>query len=231
MKKLEEYKDILHKCSKCGLCQNVCPIFKETQNECNLIRGIIIMLRGVIKGELKLKEVEKYLDNCIACGKCKDICPSDIDIREIALNVKIQYFKSQKIKRYFIRIIQSKFVLGLRTFFPKVLKKCKKDKTKKQDVLVFKGCGKCSKTKLKDIETELKTRGIEYDEISDICCGYSYLKSGNIKRFEENKRELEKQIKDYRVYLTKCKTCEYVLNNYVELKTEKGERKEFKQGL
>ena len=63
MKKLEEYKDILHKCSKCGLCQNVCPIFKETQNECNLIRGIIIMLRGVIKGELKLKEVEKYLEN------------------------------------------------------------------------------------------------------------------------------------------------------------------------
>ena len=56
MKKLDEYKEIIHKCSKCGLCQSVCPAYQTTGNECAVSRGQFIMLRGVINGDLKMNK-------------------------------------------------------------------------------------------------------------------------------------------------------------------------------
>ena len=52
MKDLKDYKEEIHRCSKCGLCQAVCPIYQETGNECSVSRGQFIMLGGVIKDEL-----------------------------------------------------------------------------------------------------------------------------------------------------------------------------------
>ena len=49
MKDLKDYKEEIHRCSKCGLCQAVCPIYQETGNECSVSRGQFIMLGGVIK--------------------------------------------------------------------------------------------------------------------------------------------------------------------------------------
>ena len=30
MKKLKDFKDDVNKCSKCGLCQSVCPVYNIT---------------------------------------------------------------------------------------------------------------------------------------------------------------------------------------------------------
>ena len=63
MKNLNDFKDDINKCSKCGLCQSVCPVYKITGNDCAVSRGKFVMLDGVIKGDLKLnKNIEKYLD-------------------------------------------------------------------------------------------------------------------------------------------------------------------------
>ena len=63
MNNLNDFKDDINKCSKCGLCQSVCPVYKITGNDCAVSRGKFVMLDGVIKGDLKLnKNIEKYLD-------------------------------------------------------------------------------------------------------------------------------------------------------------------------
>ena len=94
MKDLKDYKEEIHRCSKCGLCQAVCPIYQETGNECSVSRGQFIMLGGVIKDELKInKNINKYLDLCLKCNKCKNFCPSEIDVIDILLSAKSQYFK------------------------------------------------------------------------------------------------------------------------------------------
>ena len=81
MKNLEDYAGDINKCSKCGLCQSVCPVYKETGNDCAVSRGKFVMLDGVLKGDLKLnKNINKYLDLCLKCGKCSDFCPSGIDV-------------------------------------------------------------------------------------------------------------------------------------------------------
>ena len=110
MKKLIDYKEEIHKCSKCGLCQSVCPVYKITGNDCSVSRGKFIMLNGIIKGDLKLnKNVNKYLDMCLKCNACKDFCPSDIDARQIFLTAKSEYFKQAPEKKI-ISLFQSKFV-------------------------------------------------------------------------------------------------------------------------
>lgn len=113
MKKLYDYKEEIHKCSKCGLCQSVCPVYGVTGNDCAVSRGKFIMLNGVIKGDLELnKNVGKYLDLCLKCNACKEFCPSGIDAREIFLAAKAQYFEKNPLS-IFVRLVQSKALFGL----------------------------------------------------------------------------------------------------------------------
>lgn len=125
MKQLLDFKEEIHKCSKCGLCQSVCPVYEQTRNDCSVSRGKFIMLNGVVKGDLKLnKNINKYLDMCLKCNACKNFCPSDIDARKIFLAAKSEYFKKQA-GSPFIKLFQSKTVfktflallkLGLRIY-------------------------------------------------------------------------------------------------------------------
>ncbi|MCM1265973.1 MAG: 4Fe-4S dicluster domain-containing protein, partial [Candidatus Gastranaerophilales bacterium] len=66
MKNLDDFKEEIHRCSKCGLCQAVCPLYEITGNECTVSRGQFIMLDGVVKKDLKMtKNINKYLDLCL----------------------------------------------------------------------------------------------------------------------------------------------------------------------
>lgn len=112
MKKLDEYKEEIHKCSKCGLCQSVCPIYEITGNDCSVSRGKFIMLNGIIKGDLKLnKNINKYLDMCLKCNACKNFCPSGIDARKIFLTAKAEYFKKCP-SSFFSSFFQSKLIFN-----------------------------------------------------------------------------------------------------------------------
>lgn len=110
MKKLTDFKEEIHKCSKCGLCQSVCPVYEQTGNDCTVSRGKFIMLNGIVKGDLKLnKNVNKYLNKCLKCNACKKFCPSDIDARKIFSAAKAEYFQQCPEKKI-ISVFQSKFV-------------------------------------------------------------------------------------------------------------------------
>lgn len=114
MKKLNDYCEEIHKCSKCGLCQSVCPVYKVTGNDCSVSRGKFIMLNGIVKGDLKLnKNVNKYLDMCLKCNACKDFCPSDIDARKIFLTAKAEYFSNGCPNAKFLKVLHSPFVFNL----------------------------------------------------------------------------------------------------------------------
>ena len=93
MKKLSDYEEEIYKCSRCGLCQSVCPVYRAALNECCVSKAKFTMLNGVIKGDLKLnKRIKDYMDLCTGCNACKDFCPSNIDAREIFTAVKAQYY-------------------------------------------------------------------------------------------------------------------------------------------
>lgn len=77
MNNLKDYEEDIYKCSRCGLCQFVCPVFKASVNECAVSRGKFNMLNGVIKGELSLnRKIKSYLDLCTGCNACKIFAPA-----------------------------------------------------------------------------------------------------------------------------------------------------------
>lgn len=97
MKDLKEYQEDIYKCSKCGLCQSVCPIYKATKNESILSRGKFTILNGIINNELKFtKNVAQNLEMCLNCNLCKNFCPSGIDAKEIFASAKNEYSKKHK---------------------------------------------------------------------------------------------------------------------------------------
>ncbi len=101
MKQLKDFEEDVYKCSRCGLCQSVCPVYKVTLNECSVSKAKFTMLNGIIRGDLSLnKKIKSYLDLCTGCNACKNFCPSGIDAVKIFTAVKNEYYKTHKISLF-----------------------------------------------------------------------------------------------------------------------------------
>ena len=223
MKKLSDFADDINKCSKCGKCQEVCPIYKLTHNDCAVSRGKFIMLQGVLKGDLKLnKTIDKYLDICLKCGKCREFCPSNIDVCEIFNTAKYEYVKNRlygKITRFLQSQKVFNKVLGIfqkinKLIEPKTLKQISNAKNTK--LLYFKGCvnminpksEKAMKKVLSNFDVELIKKDFE-------CCGVPFLSSGNLERYKNVKNHNLELLKgDYDYVITDCASCESALKDY-----------------
>ena len=215
MKDLAEYKNEIHSCSKCGLCQSVCPIYEVTKNDCSVSRGMFIMLKGLLKGELKMsKKLNRYLDLCLKCGACTKFCPSGIDIVDIIASAKAEYFQSHPIEK-FISFIQAKLIFGLGVktlgLFSKNIISQKFDKK----VIYFGGCGGNLKGN-KSVVAILNACGIEVVTPQFGCCGIPFYVRGDKKSFEKAKQNFINLIEKYdiREIVTTCASCEKTLKSY-----------------
>lgn len=240
MHKLEDFRNEINKCSKCGLCQSVCPIYKLTGNDCAVSRGKFIMLDGVLKGDLKLnKTINKYLDLCLKCDKCSNFCPSAIDVCKIFETAKYEYAQNSFWSK-FVFFLESKFVFGNFLKFSQNIQKIMKaahhhlqtgkqlfapnasikdvgaKKTKKEKLLYFKGCVNTIFPQTdKFLHKLFDNSNIEIIEKDFDCCGLPFLSSGNLERYEEVKaHNLSLMNCEYDYILTDCASCESTLKKY-----------------
>lgn len=226
MHKLEDFKDEINKCSKCGLCQSICPIYKLTGNDCAVSRGKFVMLDGVLKGDLKLnKNINKYLDMCLKCGKCKDFCPSSIDVCKILETAKYEYAKNTFCGK-FVFFLESKYVFGnllkivqkitQSTPRPKVGEGVAKRRVRGIKLLYFKGCVNTIFPQADKLLHKLfDNSNVEIMEKDFDCCGLPFLSSGNLERFEEvKKHNLALMDCEFDYILTDCASCESTLKGY-----------------
>ncbi len=233
MQKLEDFKCEINKCSKCGLCQSVCPIYKLTGNDCAVSRGKFVMLEGVLKGDLKLNQnINKYLDLCLKCNKCSDFCPSAIDVCKIFEIAKYEYVKNTFWGK-FVFFLESKFVFGIFLKIGKFLKKItqsihhtnvEKGVTEQQvrgenlKLLYFKGCvNNIFPQADRFLHRLFDNSNVEIIEKDFDCCGLPFLSSGNLDRFEEvKKHNLALMDCDFDYILTDCASCESTLKKYFQ---------------
>ena len=217
MKTLKDYEKELNKCSKCGLCQSACPIFKITQNECTVSKGKFAMLLGVLKGDLKLsKNINKYLDMCLKCGKCTEFCPAGIDVCSIINSAKSDYAKTRKFSKFIFLIQNLLFNKGFNTaqkIFNPVKKSTPSENLK---VLYFKGCVNKISTKTdKAISKIFKNIPIEIIEPEFECCGLPFLSEGNLEGFCNNAKHNALLFNsDYDYFVTDCASCQSTVENY-----------------
>ncbi len=228
MKQLKDYKEEIHRCSKCGICQHACPVYQQTGNDCTVSRGQFIMLNGVIKGDLKLdKNVNKYLDLCLKCNKCKSACPTGIDVVQIILSAKHEYFKNS-LEGKIYSFLESKPVFDtalnfigkvFRMFKPK--KKLTKLENPKAKAVYFGGCLEKFHPEVRDYVVELLHKmNIEVLDVEFGCCGMPFLTTGNLDRFEEQKAENLKKLEglEYDYFITDCASCEYIWRELSDIK-------------
>lgn len=228
---LKDFKNDINKCSKCAMCQAVCPIYKITGNDCAVSRGKFVMLQGVLNGDLKLnKNIIKYLDMCSKCGKCKDFCPSNIDICKIFETTKYQYAKNDFFSKIIFTLESRKIFNNILQFFDKITHLNKKQtKTFKntKNILYFKGCAdKISPNNEFATKKILEKYNLNIIEKEFDCCGVPFLSSGNLERFEQAQNTNAEILKNtqFDYIITNCASCEdslktqfpqYNINNIV----------------
>ena len=217
MKELSDCKEIIHSCSKCGLCQSVCPIYKITGNDCTVSRGQFIMLGGVLKGDLKMsKKLNHYMDLCLKCNACSKFCPSGIDVVEIIALAKAEYFKKHAFEKVFSFLQKSLifgFGLNLLSIFARNIKSKKFDKK----VVYFGGCG----SKVfgnKSVVNILNSCGIEVITPSFDCCGIPYYVRGDMNNYEKSMRNFIAKLEKTgcKEIVTTCASCEKTLKSYIK---------------
>ena len=187
MKRIAEYREEIHACSKCGLCQSVCPVYKITGNDCTVSRGLFIMLKGLIKGELKMsKNMNRYLDLCLKCGACSKFCPSEIDVVDIIASAKAEYFKTSILEK-FISFVQKQIFFGIGINFLKLFSQNIKSKHFDKKVIYFGGCSGNMKGNRAVVKL-LNSCNIEVITPDFHCCGIPFYVRGDEQTFDNFKQ-------------------------------------------
>lgn len=76
-------------CVHCGFCLPTCPTYLETGSELDSPRGRIMLMKGVLEGELALDStVANHIDRCLGCLACVTACPSGVQYNELIDNFR-----------------------------------------------------------------------------------------------------------------------------------------------
>ncbi|TKJ41510.1 hypothetical protein CEE37_02815 [candidate division LCP-89 bacterium B3_LCP] len=74
----------IEKCTSCGLCKDVCPVFALTFREAESPRGKINLLRAVLDAKLEsAPETADVFNRCLLCYACQDACPAGVSTEKI----------------------------------------------------------------------------------------------------------------------------------------------------
>ncbi len=205
-------KEEVYKCSKCGLCQSVCPVYLALKNEMFLPRGRFVILNNYFNNSKKLSEnFIKNLDVCLNCNLCMKFCPSNINSADI-FNYYKQSTPSIFSTLYFL-YLNLYGIISLK--FLKFSKK-KKINNPKGKVIYFEGCYN------KYIDSSDKNYFLKIMEIMgynvqvvSFCCGYPYINEGNYTKFNKNMEKIKKSCNsDIDYIICSCDSCCSILKQY-----------------
>ena len=211
-----DIKEAIYKCSKCGLCQCVCPIFIATKNELYLPRGRFITLNNYFNNNTTLsKKFIDDLDVCLNCNACKNFCPSNIDSEQI-----FTFFKSKYKKSLIPFSLRYKLILifhSIKRFFVKNqlykvnIKKINLNISEKRaQVVYFQGCfNRYINPSDKNAAINLlKMNGYNIIKKIDKCCGLMYWSDGDLVNYKKNAENIIKLIpKNTEYVVTSCDSC------------------------
>ncbi len=84
LRELEEFREEIEQCVKCGACRAHCPVFGVEKHEGRVARGKVALSGAVLNGEIGLEDkVLEDLSQCLLCGSCCAQCPNKVPTEEI----------------------------------------------------------------------------------------------------------------------------------------------------
>ena len=89
LKNTRRFYDQILRCSNCGFCQAVCPVYGALKRPALNARGKMIVLQEVLEGRQGLtEELVETLFQCTTCASCSTNCPSGVEVPEIIKAVR-----------------------------------------------------------------------------------------------------------------------------------------------
>jgi len=77
-------------CVHCGFCLPACPTYLTLGQEIDSPRGRILLMKGVMEGDLALEDALPYVDRCLGCLGCVSVCPSGVEYGELLAPFRAQ---------------------------------------------------------------------------------------------------------------------------------------------
>ena len=110
--------DFLNKCSKCGGCQAVCPLYGETQAEPYVARGKIFLIKNYLEGKIELSpKMKEIMSLCLLCKACVESCPNQVPVDRLVLAARREIARERGIsfvkKNVFQHLLQNNGSLSL----------------------------------------------------------------------------------------------------------------------
>jgi len=79
----------LNKCIRCGYCYELCPLFKSLNWESDTPRGKLLLIYGMINGEIKpTKDIVDKIFQCFYCKNCSDNCSAGVPVTDILTDAR-----------------------------------------------------------------------------------------------------------------------------------------------
>lgn len=232
MSDINNIKEEVYKCSKCGLCKSVCPLFLSEKNEMFLPRGRYIVMNNYFNFSKKIdKRFISNLDICLNCNLCKSFCPSNIDAYNIFTSFKHHFHYKYSIVRFsliyrlWLNIMRFFAFLYRNIFHPLSIRTTyfdnlfsvrhkknhsKQIETNKKKVYYFEGCiNKYINPSDKNASINLiEGLGYKVNSIISKCCGYPYLSEGNYEKYKcQIKSIIDSVPMDADYIICSCDTC------------------------
>ena len=96
-------------CNGCGRCrtgvksERMCPVFRLAPREEASPRAKANLMRGILTGQLPpetitQEEFKDVADLCVNCHQCRLECPAEVDIPQLMIEAKAQYFSVNGMK-------------------------------------------------------------------------------------------------------------------------------------
>jgi Fe-S oxidoreductase len=222
-----KFRDQVLKCSRCGFCQAVCPVFGSTLRPAYNARGKMLLLKEVMDGKTELNdELIETIFQCTTCASCFEKCPSGVNVPEIIKQARKDMVGAGSCHPAFEGMNE---VLKKHTniYAEDEPEDFERERNKKAEYVYFIGCVGSFREDEPTLETlDLLDRlNVDYTLIDEVCCTGVLEDVG----YEMNKDLVRKNIDRILLtgagtVITGCPYCSRTFNNkpqYDELK-EKG---------
>jgi coenzyme F420-reducing hydrogenase delta subunit/NAD-dependent dihydropyrimidine dehydrogenase PreA subunit len=88
-KRTKKYEQELNKCIRCGYCYELCPLFKSFNWESDTPRGKLLLIYGMITGEINpTQEIVDKIFQCFYCKNCSDNCSAGVPVTDILTDAR-----------------------------------------------------------------------------------------------------------------------------------------------
>jgi len=206
-KYLDDFKNELDICIRCGYCFEKCPVFNVLGWETDTPRAKAILSYGLLNGEVEPSQyiADKYFQ-CTFCRDCVQACSAKVPLIDIFTAARADMIKAgyaYDAHKYMVDSIKKTGNI----FADEELKAPVTDGT----TTVYLGCqylgrGNLAKTYL----NILRKLGIEPRVKDEICCGNIMKTLGFLDEFEEYKKSFIEKFPEEEI-ITLCPTCAVTL--------------------